>query len=243
MEQAAGIAVVGISGREEFDRDLGHLEAQVVLLGGLVESAVLTSLLTLKARDCELAKKVIEDDDLIDDKRFEIEDASIALARREAPVARDLRRIITILLIAGELERIGDYAEGIAKITLLLADQPPLKGLAEIPRMGDRAISMLKHSLEAFLDRDPARAEARALSVGPDDDAVDRMYLQMRSDLLELMKQSPDNIEAGTYLMWAGHNVERIADRATNIAERVVFQATGRIVSVGGDQDEAQSPR
>ncbi len=234
--------MVGTSGREEFDRDLGQLEAQVVLLGALVESAVLTSLLTLKARDLELAKKVIAEDDLIDDKRLQIEDESIALVRREAPVARDLRRIVTILQIAGELERIGDYAEGIAKITTMLIDQPVLTEMADIPRMGDRAISMLKHSLEAFLDRDPERAEARALGIGPDDDAVDRMYGQIQSELLVLMKQDPGNVEAGTYLMWAAHNVERIADRATNIAERVVYQATGRLVRVGAPNDDVKSP-
>lgn len=234
--------MIGAGGRAEFDRDLGQLEAQVVLLGGLVEHAILTSLQSLKDRDIELAKKVIGDDDFIDDKRHQVEEDSVALLRREAPVARDLRRIFTILQIAGELERIGDYAEGIAKIAIMLSDQPALPELEEIPRMGDRAVSMLKHSLEAFLDRDSEVAASKAFDVGPDDEAVDRMYAQIQAELLELMKQNPENVEAGTYLMWAGHNVERIADRATNIAERVVYQATGRLVRVGGPDDDAESP-
>ncbi|MCH8102556.1 MAG: phosphate signaling complex protein PhoU [Chloroflexi bacterium] len=229
-------------GREEFDRDLGQLEAQVVLLGGLVESAVLTSLLALKGRDDKLARQVIADDDLIDDKRHDIEESCAALLRREAPVALDLRRILTILHLAGELERIGDYAEGIAKINLLLSGKPLLKDLVDIPRMGDRAVAMLKHSLEAFLDRDPERAEATAMSVGPFDEEVDSIYYSIQLELIELMRQDPDNVEPGTYLLWAAHNVERIADRATNIAERVVFQATGKLVRVGGDEDDAEAP-
>lgn len=235
--------MVGSTVREEFDRDLGQLEAQVVLLGALVESAILTSLLALKARDTELAEKVIQDDDLIDDKRHEIEERCVELLRREAPVAGDLRRILTTLHISGELERVGDYAEGIAKITLFLANHAPLRELVEIPRMGDRAVSMLKHSLEAFLDRDANRSEARAMGVGPDDEAIDRMHHQMQSELMELMRQDPEVVEPGTYLMWASHNVERIADRATNIAERVVFQATGKHVRVGGAEDDAESPQ
>ena len=231
-----------VLGREAFDRDLGQLEAQVVLLSALVESSVLTALLALKARDLELATRVIADDDLIDDKRFEIEMACAEILRREAPIARDLRRILTILQLAGELERIGDYAEGIAKITHLLSDKPLPKEIIDIPRMGDRAVSMLKHSLEAFLTRDPDKAEATAMGVGPHDHAVDAMYANIQSELMELMRQDPENVETGTYLMWAAHNVERIADRATNIAERVVFQATGKLVRVGGDEDDAESP-
>ncbi len=229
-------------GREEFDRELGQLEAQVILLSSLVESAVLTSLLALKGQDDVLAEKVIADDDLIDDKRHEIEEYCAALLRKEAPVAGDLRRILTILHLSGELERIGDYAEGIAKITQMLSDKPLLKELIDLPRMGDRAVSMLKRSLEAFLDRDPERSEATAMAVGPDDSIVDSMYQEVQSELLELMRSNPDNVEAGTYLLWAAHNVERIADRATNIAERVVFQATGKLVRVGGAEDDAEAP-
>ena len=229
-------------GREAFDRELGQLEAQVVLLSALVESSVLTSLLALKARDLELATRVIADDDLIDDKRHEIEMACAEILRREAPIAGDLRRILTILQLAGELERIGDYAEGIAKITHLLSDKPLPKDIIDIPRMGDRAVSMLKHSLEAFLTRDPEKAEATAMGVGPYDHIVDTVYATIQPGLRELRRLDPENVETGTYLMWAAHNVERIADRATNIAERVVFQATGKLVRVGGDDDDAESP-
>ncbi len=108
--------------------------------------------------------------------------------------------------------------------------------------MGDRAVAMLKRSLEAFLDRDPVRAEATAMSVGPFDEEVDSLYYSIQLELIDLMRQNPDNVEPGTYLLWAAHNVERIADRATNIAERVVFQASGKLVRVGGGDDDAEAP-
>ena len=130
----------------------------------------------------------------------------------------------------------------IGALFYLLSDKPLPKEIMDIPRMGDRAISMLKHSLEAFLTRDPDKAEATAMGVGPHDHAVDSMYATIQGELMELMRIDPENVETGTYLMWAAHNVERIADRATNIAERVVFQATGKLVRVGGDDDDAESP-
>lgn len=224
--------------REEFDRDLHQLEAELVLLGALVESSIFSALNALKSRDLELSRKVIADDDLIDEKRHLVEDACVELIRREAPVASDLRRIISSLHIAGELERMGDYAEGIAKISLMMGPEPPLKELIDIPAMGERAVHMLKHSLDAFLNRDDSAAREEALSIGPDDDQVDDLYRKVQGDLLELMKADPANVERGTYLLWAAHNVERIADRATNIAERVVYQATGDHVRVGAGKGE-----
>ena len=226
--------------REDFDRALGLLEGDIVVLGGMVENAVHAALAALDDRDVEASRKIIEDDDLIDDRRFAIEDASIELIRREAPLAGDLRRIMSIIFIASELERIGDYAEGIAKISLLLGDQPLLKELVDIPRMVDIAGTMLKRSLEAFLERDPSRVEEIATSLGPYDGQVDELYDTVKRDLLELMQRDPDNVEPGTYLIWVGHNVERIADRATNIAERAVFQTTGNVVRLrhGPGDDE-----
>ena len=224
--------------REEFDHDLQQLEAELVLLGALVESSIFNALNAIKNRDLVLSEKVIQDDDLIDDKRHLVEDACTDLIRREAPVASDLRRIISALHIAGELERMGDYAEGIAKISLMMGPEPPLKELVDIPAMGERAVHMLKQSLDAFLTRNEIAAREEALAIGPDDDEVDDLYRKVRVDLLSLMKADPANVERGTYLLWAAHNVERIADRATNIAERVVYQATGDRVRVGAGKEE-----
>lgn len=218
--------------REEFDRDLSKLRADLILMSGLAESAVFSSLHALSERNLELSQQIIREDDRIDDKEREIEQACIDLIRREAPVAIDLRKIIVVLFVANELERIGDYAEGISKISLMMGNRPPLKELIDIPRMGEIAISMLKRSIEAVLESNVGIVKNIASSLTTDDDEVDALYQTVREDLIELMKQNVDNIERGTYLLWAAHNVERIADRATNIAERAVYLATGEIVSL-----------
>ena len=133
---------------EQLDYNLAHLEAEIVLLGGLVETAIFKSVRALKYRDLDMSREVIAEDDRIDDKEQDIEESAISLLRKEAPVATDLRRIMAALFAAGELERIGDYAEGIAKISLLMGHEPPLKELIDIPRMTDIALTMLKRSLE-----------------------------------------------------------------------------------------------
>jgi phosphate transport system protein len=219
--------------RETFDRELGQLEAEVVLMSGMVENAIFSSLAALAARDLDRSQEVIDEDDRIDDKENDIEAACIEIIRREAPIASDLRRIIAVLHIAGELERIGDYAEGIGKISLMMGSQPPLKKLVDIPRMGEIAVSMLKRSLEAYLERDPKAVEDKARGLGPDDDAVDALYKHVQDELIEMMKRNPDYVERATYLLWVAHNLERVADRATNIAEQALYQATGRNVNIG----------
>ena len=229
------------SARQAFDRDLGHLEAEVVLLGGLVENAIFNALDALKDRNLDLSRRVVEEDARVDQKRLDVENVCVELIRREAPVATDLRRIIAILLISSELERIGDYAKGIARLSLRMGSEPPLKELIDIPRMAELAVGMLKHSLETFLERDPSVVEKLALTLGPEDDAVDELYARVQDDLFAHMRQDPDNIERATYLMWAAHNVERIADRATNIAERALYQATGRTIEIGNPAAQPQS--
>lgn len=225
--------------RVDFDRDLSQLEAEIILMGGLVEAAVITALEGLAERDLEKSQRVIEQDDRIDIKEQRIEDAAINLLRREAPMASDLRRIMATLFVAGELERIGDYAEGIAKISLLMGNDPPLKELIDIPRMADIALSMLKRGLEAFVERDGLRVIQIANGIGGSDDEVDVLYETVQTDLIALMKQNPDNVERATYLLWAAHNLERVADRATNIAERAVYLSTGLTVNMGAQQATA----
>ena len=230
--------------RESFDRELGQLEAEVILLGGMVENAIFEALAALKDRDLARSQALIDSDDDIDEKEWTIERGCIRLLRREAPLARDLRRIITILELANELERMGDYAEGIAKLSLMMGDEPPLKELIDIPVMGEIAVSMVKRSLEAFLERDADRVVEISQTLVPDDDRVDEINRQVRYDLFELMKASPENVVRGTYLLWVAHNIERIADRATNIAERAIYQATGEQVNVGASETtpEPQQP-
>ena len=218
-------------GRQDFDRDLGKLEAELILMSGLVEQAIFNALNALKSRDIDKSQKVIDEDDNIDQTELEIERSCIELIRREAPMAGDLRRIVASLHIAGELERIGDYAEGIAKISITMGGQPPLKELIDIPRMGDMAVRMLKRSLEAFISRDANLVRTLSVELEKEDDEVDDLYAKVQADLLELVKADPKNAEPATYLMRVAHNVERIADRAMNIVERALYQATGELVS------------
>ena len=218
-------------GRQDFDRDLGKLEAELILMSGLVEQAIFNALNALKSRDIDKSQKIIDEDDNIDQTELEIERSCIELIRREAPMAGDLRRIVASLHIAGELERIGDYAEGIAKISINMGGQPPLKELIDIPRMGDMAVRMLKRSLEAFISRDANLVRTLSVELEKEDDEVDDLYAKVQADLLELVKADPKNAEPATYLMRVAHNVERVADRAMNIVERALYQATGELVS------------
>ena len=211
--------------RMDFDRDLRDLQDELLTLGGMVEKAIAKSLDALKNRDLALSEEVIAEDDIIDERRFELEEKCIDLMATQQPLAGDLRIIITVLHVAVELERMGDYAEGIAKISVAMGDEPPLKPLIDIPRMADRSSDMLRRSLDAFVNRDIAAA----YQICEDDDEVDALYDQVYKELLIYMMSDPGTIRRATYLLWVAHDLERIADRTTNIAERVIFLVTGRL--------------
>jgi phosphate transport system protein len=208
------------------DNQLKTLRQEVIFLAGLVEKAISRAVDSLKTRDMEASRRVVREDDFIDQKRFEIEERCIDIIATQQPIARDLRTIIAMLHITQELERMGDYAEGIAKISLMMGDTPLLKPLIDIPRMADKATQMLRQSLEALSDRDVVKAQ----QVCNDDDEVDALYDQVYRELLLFMIQDPQTIQRATWLLWAAHDLERIADRATNIAERVIYSVTGKMV-------------
>ena len=214
--------------RADFDRNLKTLEDDLISLGSMVEKAITKSLIGLKNRDLHLSRQVVEEDDYIDQQRFQLEEECIDLIATQQPIAIDLRTLMAVLHIATELERMGDYAEGIAKISVMMGDEPPLKPLIDIPRMAEKAITMLQHSLDALVNRD----ETAALVVCNDDDEVDDLYDQIYRELLTYMIQDPATIQRATYLLWGAHDLERIADRATNIAERVIFLVTGRLTEI-----------
>ncbi|MCY4365096.1 MAG: phosphate signaling complex protein PhoU [Chloroflexi bacterium] len=211
--------------RVDFDRQLTHLQEEIVLLANVVDKAIYRSVEALKNRDLAESQAVIDGDDYIDQKRYEVEELCVDLFATRQPMAGDLRAIVAMLHIAVELERMGDYAEGIAKISLLMGDEPPLKPLIDIPRMANKATEMLRDSVDCLIERDLVKAE----KVMDDDDEVDDLYDQVYRELLLFMIQDPRSIQRATYLLWAAHDLERIADRATNIAERVVFLVTGKM--------------
>ena len=209
--------------RADFDRSLKVLQDDLVSLGSIVEKAITKSLNGLKNRDLQLSRQVVEEDDYIDQQRFQLEEQCIDLIATQQPIAIDLRTLMSVLHIATELERMGDYAEGIAKISLMMGDEAPLKPLIDIPRMADLAKSMLQESLSAYIQEDVEKA----LKVCQDDDDVDAIYDQVYRELLTFMIQDQESVQRATYLLWVAHNLERIADRSTNIAERVTFLVTG----------------
>ena len=214
--------------REDLDQQLGILQQDISVLAGVVGKAVLRSVDALKRRDLEDSRQIVAEDDYIDQKRFEIEERCMDLIATQQPMARDLRTIIALLHIVVELERMGDYAEGISKISLMMGDAPTLKPLIDIPRMADKATIMLRDSIDALINRDLVKAEHVCRS----DDEVDELYDQVYRELLLFMIQDPKTIERATHLLWVAHDVERIADRATNIAERVIFLVTGKMVEI-----------
>jgi phosphate transport system protein len=197
----------------------------MLLLGTMVDSAIERSITALKGRDVDLARRVIADDARVNRKRYEIEERCLELIARQQPLAGDLRAIVSVLYIIVDLERMADHAEGIAKIAVMLADEPPLKPYIDIPRMAEIARRMLTSSLEAFKDRDAERARA----VCNLDDEVDALYDQVYRELITYMVNDPKTIERATHLTWVAHNLERIADRVTNICERVVYLVEGKI--------------
>jgi len=192
-------------------------------LGSMVQKSLILSLDALKTRDLKLSKEVIAKDDEIDDKTVEIEEKCIDLMATQQPLAGDLRTIMTLLLVSSELERMGDYAEGIAKIGLRIGEEALLKPLIDIPRIGELASNMLRLSLETLVSRNVEGAK-QVISM---DDDVDALYNQIYRELVLMMIENPKNIQRATYLLWVAHDLERIADRATNISERTIFMVTG----------------
>ena len=214
--------------RTDFDRSLQQIQDELLVLGSMVEKSIDRSVMALKNRDLPLSKTVIDDDDFIDDLRNKIEEKCISVIATQNPMAGDLRTVISVLYIAEELERMGDYAEGIAKISLSIGKEPMLKPLVDIPRMAAKSSKMLSRSLDALVNRD----EQLAVQVCRDDNEVDELYNQVYRELLTFMISDPKKIERATYLLWVSHNIERIADRATNISERVLYLITGKIFDI-----------
>ena len=211
--------------RAGYHRRLRDIQDEILVMGSMVDKALSSSVEALKARDIDSAKRIIADDEKVNRKRFDIEERCIQLIATQQPMAGDLRVIIAVLNIIVELERIGDYAEGIARIVVMIGDEPPLKPLIDIPRMAAKATTMLQRSLEAFINRDAETAR----QVAAQDDEIDSLYDQVFRELLTFMIEDPRTITRATRLIWVAHNLERSADRVTNICERVEFAVTGKM--------------
>lgn len=211
--------------RTVFTQSMQEMQEEMLSLGSMVEKAVARSIEALRTQNVQLAQQVIDNDDHINALRWKIEENATMLIATQAPLARDLRYIFAIMHIATELERMADYAQGNAKLTLRIVDEPLLKPLIDIPRMADLGRELLMEALDAFIeqDADQARRVARR------DDEVDQLYEQVYRELLTFMISDPRTVPRATHLLWVAHNLERIADRVTNICERTVFAVTGQI--------------
>ena len=214
--------------REEFDKALNELQLTIETVQGLVEKMIIDSIKALEKRDLDLANKVVEMDDEVDKLRDDLEQKAIFLIASEQPLAIDLRKIITALRVIMELERMGDYAEGIAKINLRIGETDLIKPLIDIPAMSKKSIEMMRNCLKAYKTSDVKLAE----KVCQNDDEVDGLKDRVINELLQIMMKDPTASRQATYLIFIAHNLERIADRSTNIAEDTIFLATGSSRSI-----------
>jgi phosphate transport system protein len=214
--------------RVAFQRRLDQVMSDLLAMGDLVNAAIACSVASLDERNAEMARQVIADDQRINKAMYDLEEEVLFLIATQQPLASDLRNLMSAASIATELERMGDYAEGIATVALRSMDQPLLKPLVEIPRMADLGRELLRGQLHAFIDGDVEQARRLAQR----DDEIDSLYDQVYRELLTFMAEDPRTITRATHLIWVTHNLERIGDRTTNIGERVVFLVTGEVVEL-----------
>jgi phosphate transport system protein len=220
--------------RQTFDRQIHHLQDEVLLLGSMVEQALLNSVDALKRRDIPTSKRLFAEDQLVNEKRFAIENNILIIMATQQPIAHDLRLLAALLEVITELERIGDYAKGIAKVTIRLEDSDILVPIREFSRMAELAVGMLHRALGAFIAENAAQAHA----IPEEDSLVDELYNQVYRSLVSNMIAKPDTIDYANLLLWVAHNLERAADRVTNICERTVFIATGELMEMDAEDAE-----
>lgn len=209
--------------REQFHRQITQLLDGVIEMGSMVDRAIERAMTALVERDAASAREVVEQDTEINQLNFHLQNQCISLLSLQAPMAGDLRVIVSVTSVLDNLERMGDHAQGISKIVVMMQDEPLVKPLIDLPIMATKAREMLRLAVRSFVDREPDSA----YNVGPMDDIVDQLYDQIYADLVQIMVSDPSTIEPSTHLLWCAHNLERIGDRATNIAERTVYAATG----------------
>jgi len=220
--------------RKTFESEIRQVKDDVLILGSMVEKALLDAVESLKKRDIKAAEKIFEEDIQINKKRFEIENHLMILIATQQPMARDLRLLASSLEIISELERMGDYAKGIANINIRMGDAPLLKPLIDVPRMASKGVDMLHRALTAFVNEDVDTSKALPV----EDDEVDALYNQVYRELMTFVIADPTTIERANWLLWVAHNLERFADRVTNICERTIFIATGEMAEIKSTDDE-----
>lgn len=219
--------------RKTFETEIQQLKDEMLLLGSMVEQQIIGTVEALKKRDIEASRRIREMDLQVNAKRYAIEEQVMIVIATQQPMAHDLRLLASILEVSGELERMGDYAKGIATVNIRMGDQPLLKPLIDIPRMAQIGTDMLHRALTAFVSEDVETAHA----IPAQDDEVDDLYNQVYRELMMFVIQDPKTIERANWLLWVAHNLERVADRVTNICERTIFTATGEMKEIESKVD------
>jgi len=219
--------------RKTFEAEIQQMKDEIILLGSMVEQNVLDAVKAMKDRNLEESQRVINRDKVINDKRFALENQVMIIIATQQPMAHDLRLLASLFEVISELERMGDYAKGIGIINVRMGDQPLLKPLVDIPRMAEKGADMLHRSLAAFVNEDVNTARL----IPAEDDEVDALYDQVYRELMTYIMADPKNIERANWLLWVAHNLERFADRVTNICERTVFIVTGELSEINQMKD------
>jgi phosphate transport system protein len=222
--------------RDTLNRNMRQIQDEVLLLGSMVEEAMLNAMDALKRRDTHAAREIFEADRGINEKRYAIENAILIIIATQQPMARDLRSLAAVLEVTTELERMGDYAKGIAKVVIRLKDAEIPIPLRELNEMAEIGLSMLHRALTAFIEENPGQAAA----IPNEDMLVDDLYNKVVRIMVEAMIANPQSIDTINLLQWVAHNLERLADRVTNICERTIFIATGELMEMDSSDDEEE---
>ena len=219
--------------RKTFDSEIKQVKDEVLMEGSMVEQAIIDSVEAMRKRDIEASKRIFAADREINQRRFDLEHQLMIMIATQQPMAHDLRLLASIMEINSELERMGDYAKGICNINIRMGDVPLVKPLIDVPRMAQKGADMLHRALTAFVNEDVETAR----KIPAEDDEVDELYKQVYRELMTIILGDASTIERANWLLWAAHNLERFADRVTNICERTVFIATGELIEFNNDSE------
>ncbi|MGV8026937.1 MAG: phosphate signaling complex protein PhoU [Anaerolineaceae bacterium] len=221
--------------RETLDSKLTQIQNEIYIMGSMVEQAILDATNTLKTRDLKEAKRIYEEDTVINEKRFALENAIIILLATQQPFARDLRLLAAMLLVVNELERMADYAKGIAKINIKIGKSDIDLPVRDFQKMAEQSVSMLHRGLSAFIEQNPNQAAA----IPQEDDIVDELYTKIYRATIQYAISNPSYMDQANNILWIAHNLERFADRVTNICERTIFITTGELMEMSSNDDES----
>ncbi|MHB8806095.1 MAG: phosphate signaling complex protein PhoU [Anaerolineaceae bacterium] len=221
--------------RETLDSKLTQIQNEIYIMGSMVEQAILDATNTLKTRDLKEAKRIFEEDNVINEKRFALENAIIILLATQQPFARDLRLLAAMLLVVNELERMADYAKGIAKINIKIGKSDIDIPVRDFQKMAEQSVSMLHRGLSAFIEQNPNQAAA----IPQEDDIVDELYTKIYHATIQYAIANPSLMDQANNILWIAHNLERFADRVTNICERTIFITTGELMEMSSNDDES----